>query len=60
MCGNVLRVCKPSDIKNPYMKEHKQVVLKWYTHKCDRVGQVLFETEEACRRAIDELRQYVN
>jgi|JI9StandDraft_1071089.scaffolds.fasta_scaffold557328_1 hypothetical protein len=42
ICGNVLRICKPSDIRNPFMKEHKLAVLKWYTHKCDKTGQVLF------------------
>jgi hypothetical protein len=58
--GNILVVCKPTDIKNPYMRERMRVIVKWYTHKTDKTGEVVFETEEAARRGLAEIKGYAN
>lgn len=58
--GNVLVVCKPTDILNPYMKDKKEVTVKWFTHKTDKTGEILFETEEAAQKALEAIKGYAN
>lgn len=42
------------------MKDRKEVILKWFTHKTDKTGEVVFATEEATRKGLEELKDYAN